>query len=137
MSDEAINAIIKKYVRDTLSPTKDEQSYVSDKNNALQEMLGNACFRAGSFARFTAVRPLHDLDIIWITDNPAVMDDPKAALSQLASLLSSEYKKRGDATPEIAAQTHSVTLLFKDVDDEDGFSIDIVPAIHSLSLIHI
>lgn len=131
MSDEVINNIIKKYVRENLSPTEDEQSYVSDKYNALQEMLGNACFRAGSFARYTAVRPLHDLDVIWVTDNPAVMDDPESVLRQLANHVRSEYEKRGGAKPEITTQTHSVTLLFKDTDDEDGFSIDIVPAIHS------
>lgn len=130
MSDEAINNIIKKYVRENLSPTKDEQSYVSDKYDTLREILGGSCFRAGSFARYTAVRPLHDLDVIWITDNPAVMDDPETVLRQLASYLQSEYKKRGGA-PEITTQTHSVTLLFNDTDDEDGFSIDIVPAIHS------
>lgn len=131
MSDEAINNIIKKYVRENLSPTEDEQSYVSDKYNTLQEMLGNACFRTGSFARYTAVRPLHDLDVIWVTDNPAVMDDPESVLRLLANHIRSEYEKRGGVKPEITMQTHSVTLLFKDTDDEDSFSIDIVPAIHS------
>lgn len=131
MSDEVINNIIKKYTRENLSPTKEEQSYVSDKYNTLQEILGNTCFRAGSFARYTAVRPLHDLDVIWITDDPAVMDNPKAVLRQLVGHLRSEYEKRGGIKPEITSQTHSVTILFKDTDDEDGFSIDIVPAIHS------
>jgi hypothetical protein len=132
ISDDAINNIIKKYVRENLSPTEDEQSYVSDKYDNLEEILGQSCFRAGSFARYTAVRPLHDLDVIWITDNSAVMDDPETVLRQLTNQLRSEYEKRGGAKPEITTQTHSVTLLFKDTEDEDGFSIDIVPAIHSL-----
>lgn len=131
MSDDAINNIIKKYVRENLSPTKEEQSYVKDKYDTLREILRESCFRVGSFARYTAVRPLHDLDVIWITDNPAVMDDPETVLRQLASQLQSEYKKRDGVKPEITTQTHSVTLLFNDTDDEDGFSIDIVPAIHS------
>lgn len=131
MSDEVINNIIKKYVRENLSPTKEEQAYVSDKYNTLKEILGNSCFRAGSFARYTAVRPLHDLDVIWLTDNPEVMDNPEAVLLRLVSHLRSEYEKQGGTMPEITTQTHSVTLLFKDTDDEEGFSVDIVPAIHS------
>ena len=131
MSDDVINNIIKKYVRENLSPTEDEQSYVSDKYDTLKEILGQSCFRAGSFARYTAVRPLHDLDVIWITDNPAVMDDPETVLRQLASHLRFEYQKRSGTKPEITTQTHSVTLLFDDTEDEDGFSIDVVPAIHS------
>ena len=131
MSDEAINSIIKKYVRENLSPTEDEQTYVSEKYNTLQEMLGNACFRVGSFARYTAVRPLHDLDVIWVTDNVAIMDNPESVLRQLADHLQSEYKLSGGAEPKITTQSHSVTLLFNDTDDEDGFSIDIVPATHS------
>lgn len=132
MSDDMINNIIKKYVRENLSPTEDEQSYVSDKYQNLKEILGQSCFRAGSFARYTAVRPLHDLDVIWITDNQALMDNPEVFLRQLAGQLRSEYEKRGGIQPEITTQTHSVTLFFKDTDDENGFSIDIVPAIHSL-----
>lgn len=131
MNDVAIDNIIKRYVRENLSPTEEEQLYVSDKYSTLKEMLGQSCFRAGSFARHTAVRPLHDLDIIWITDNQSVMDDPEAVLGQLASRLRSEYGKRGGVRPEITVQTHSVTLLFDDADDENGFSIDIVPATHS------
>lgn len=132
MSDNEINNIIKRYVRNTLSPTKDEQSYVSNKYDTLKQILGQSCFRAGSFARYTAVRPLHDLDVIWITDDQAVMDDPETALRQLASHLQTEYDKLDGIKPKITTQTHSVTLLFEDTEDEDGFSIDIVPATHSL-----
>lgn len=131
MKDEAINSIMKKYAREHLSPTKEERDYVSDKYNTIKDILKGSCFKAGSFARFTAIRPLHDLDVIWITDNQDVMDAPAEVLRQLANDMQAAYNKLSGEKPKIEAQTHSVTLLFGDIASEDGFSIDIVPAIHS------
>lgn len=131
MNDEAINNLVKKYVRENLSPNEDERAYVSGKYDVLKEILGRSCFRAGSFARYTAVRPLHDLDVVWITDDPEVMDHPEIVLGRLAAYLKSEYQKREGVRPTITIQTHCVTLSFNDTVEGDAFSIDIVPAIHS------
>jgi len=130
MNDHAINSAIQDYVREHLSPTEPERDYVRDKYLQLREFLGHSCFKSGSFARFTAIHPMHDLDVIWITYNPEIMDNPEKLLRVLAADLTRLYKDAGGPQPKISVQTHSVTLEFDDI--EDGFAIDVVPAIPSV-----
>lgn len=134
MTDQAIDAAVKNYVRKHLSPTDDEQDYVKDKYGQLKDFLAQSCFKSGSFARFTAIHPMHDLDVIWVTSNPEIMDNPIKLLQALADDLVEQYRKAGGPQPKITVQTHSVTLKFDDFPElEDGFSIDVVPAIPSLN----
>lgn len=125
MNDSAIDNLLKDYARNHLSPTDDERKYVSSKYEEVKVLLNSSCFRTGSFARHTAVRPLHDLDVIWVADDPGILDNPEGCLQQLASELREQYKE-SEVRPKIEVQTHSVTLIFDDI--EGGFAIDIVPA---------
>src|SRR6185312_4666655 len=73
-----------------------------------------------------AVRPPHDLDVIWVTTNLRIWDDPESFMQQLAADLGEQYREFGEAVPKISVQTHSITLEFDDI--ENGYSIDVVPA---------
>src|SRR5215204_4581616 len=105
MSDDAIDNVLKKYAREHLSPTPDERDYVTDKYQQLREFLGHSCFKSGSFARFTAIHPMHDLDVIWITYNPAIMDNPEALLKDLADDLAAKYRDADGPIPKIIVNT--------------------------------
>lgn len=129
MNDSNLNSTIKSYVRDHLSPTKKEIEYVDHKFKQVDDFLEGRCFRSGSFARHTAIRPIHDLDIIWLNNDESMLDDPEAFLQQLAIDLKEQYEEFSSVQPDVSVQTHSITLTFTDNDIEDGFSVDIVPAI--------
>lgn len=126
MNDLTIDNLLKDYARNNLSPTDAERKYVRLKYEEVKLFLNNSCFRTGSFARHTAVRPLHDLDVIWVSYDPEILDNPEGCLQQLAAELSEQYKE-SNVQPKIEVQTHSVTLMFDDI--EGGFAIDIVPAV--------
>src|ERR1700722_15411654 len=60
------NALFRQYTKDNLSPTQTERDFFSDVYEAFKTTLNNNCILIGSYARFTASRPLHDLDILFI-----------------------------------------------------------------------
>ncbi|MDB5162111.1 MAG: hypothetical protein JWM52_619 [Candidatus Saccharibacteria bacterium] len=126
MKDHEIDEAIKSYVRTHLSPTQDEIDYVNDKYKEIDNFLAGECFWAGSFARYTAIRPIHDLDVIWITEDEEIWDDPETYMQQLAKDVAEQYENFSTVKPKVEVQTHSITLSFDDIDG--GFSIDIVPA---------
>jgi hypothetical protein len=120
--------IIKDYVDGNIRPTEAEHDYVGEKYNQIKLFLGeDNVFRSGSFARHTAVTPIHDLDVIWIDGSFESLDHPHTVLSRLADYAESFYRKQGYVMPEITIQSHSVTLRFEDL--PGGFSIDLVPAV--------
>ena len=127
MTSNEIDESLKRYVRNNLSPTQDQQDYVGKKFDEIDDFLAGECFQTGSFARETAVQPIHDLDVIWITDDEAIWDDTESLMQQLAADIEEQYKEFSDTQPEVKVQTHSITLLFNDLDDQE-FSIDVVPA---------
>ena len=134
-----INEIISKYISDNFSPTEHERSEVSRRYNELAGLLVGQNFQSGSYARFTAITPIHDLDVIWVlpqellslTFNESLSKkidsrdlDVDNLLHDLALKLASEYKKI-DSGVKVTPQTHSVTIQFNNSD----FTIDVVPAI--------
>jgi len=64
MNKDMLNNPLREYVRKHLSSTKPEQDFVASLYAAFKDVLGDECFVADSFTRFTAFRPVHDLDII-------------------------------------------------------------------------
>lgn len=124
MNDAAINQVINNYVRDNLSPKPEHRAYISAKYEALCALLGGGCFQSGSYARFTAINPVHDLDIIYVVRDATIKLDPHRFMEALAA------KIKGSGIPgirDVRVQTHSVTIIFDDADAD--FSIDVVPAL--------
>jgi hypothetical protein len=128
MDQEKINASVNECISDNLTPKQDERDYITAKYSELQEIIGHQCLRSGSYARFTANTPVHDLDIIYPTSDSSLTENPSSLIQELCAQLESGYKKLGvDYIKSITPQTHSATVEFSD--NHDGFSIDIVPAI--------
>ncbi|MEQ1609981.1 MAG: hypothetical protein ABL956_13575 [Hyphomonadaceae bacterium] len=129
MRKAQINALFRAYVRDHLSPTTEERDLVSQVYESIQDVLGEAnCLQIGSYPRFTAVTPLHDLDVLYILGawEPAA-HDPTVALDELQATLEADYENPTDYRVQISRQTHSITLKFLDGADE-LFAVDVVPA---------
>lgn len=124
------DSIVQGYVNGNIRPTTSERDYVKKKYAELKDVLSDGTgnvFRSGSFARHTATTPIHDLDVIWVDESYASIDEPEAVLDDLSKFIQKRYKELHYQTPKISIQSHSVTLVFNDGDEE--FAIDIVPAI--------
>lgn len=138
------DGMVVEYIENNLSPKEEEREEISKRYEDLSKMLNGVNFQSGSYARFTAITPVNDLDVIWEVDPDRLKKiigsseikkaidpielDVSTILHDLANCLEKEYKDLGQS-PRIKAQTHSVGVFFGKTDDE--FSIDVVPAIPS------
>ena len=136
MIKDSFNSKIRAYVKENLSPTNcyDKKCYQCDTcfvsmiYNSFKTVLDKSCIQIGSYPRFTAIRPLHDLDILYILGNwDNRQSNPFQSLKNLLEKLKREYKNPTTYEIKISLQTHSVTITFKD-NDKEVFSVDIVPA---------
>ena len=67
MKKSNINTLLRSYVRENLTPTIDDIQFVSKIYQSFNDLLGvNNCVQIGSYPRYTAIKPLHDLDILYI-----------------------------------------------------------------------
>jgi hypothetical protein len=128
MKKSEFNAKFREHAKEKLSPTKGERSFVGLLYSEFQKILNGKCIQIGSYPRFTATTPIHDLDILYIVGqyNPRGVD-PTAILKQLQDTLNKNFSNPTRYQYKIALQTHSVTVAFLDKDKEIFF-VDIVPA---------
>lgn len=143
------NTTIEEFSRKYLSPSQDEQSAISARYVQLQELLpGSEIFQSGSYPRYTAVTPVHDLDVIWVMPEEWQQRVTKAytqafnkqdftfdvsqPLKELADYLREQYRKIGVKAAIDDTQRHAVKISFPEEDDsKDSFTIDVVPAVKS------
>ena len=126
----ALNSIVK----DQLSPTEEERRKISEIYQDLQNCLIGHSFQSGSYARFTSITPVNDLDIIWIIPPDEQEEfiykdhDVRQAfdfLTKMASDLENKLNKKGYSV-RTQVQTHSIGIEF--INDKSDFTIDVVPA---------
>lgn len=131
MKKDRINTLLRIYVKDTLSPTQYDIQFVSRIYKSFNELLGtNNCIQIGSYPRYTAVRPLHDLDIPYIFGDWADINEvPERLMTDLAQKFRKEYKNPTRYKIDIAVQTHSISFRYLDFKDEEVFAVDLVPAL--------
>lgn len=129
MKREEFNTAFRQHAKERLSPTEVERQTVSAIYQSLQDVLGtNSCLQIGSYPRFTAITPLHDLDVLYILGQwKPEAHDPSSALESLHKTLSASFKNPTKWRIEIARQTHSITIRFLQ-GDEEKLSVDVVPA---------
>lgn len=121
--------LFRNYTKNNLSPTKEERDLISKIYEAFQSILNQSCLLIGSYARFTAIRPLHDLDILYIAGqfNPDNIK-PQVILDELKNITETKFKNPTKYQIYIPpVQSHSITVLFLE-NGEEKFSVDIVPA---------
>lgn len=129
MKKTDISAAMRAHVHAHLTPTADERDRVAKIYSSVRDVLGTSkCLQVGSFARFTAVRSSHDLDILYVigTWNAAV--DPSGALGEVHKKLENAYRNPTSYRIAITQQTHSVSISFLNGANEEVFSVDVVPA---------
>lgn len=124
-----VNNKLRDFAR-TLSPTQLEKNFVKKVYGSLQETLGESnCIQIGSYPRFTATTPMHDLDVLYtLGDWPQEGDlqDPDALLDAVCTLIRQNYQ---EFCPEgysftVTAQNHSVVIEFSGARE---ISVDVAP----------
>lgn len=128
MKKDKFNEKFREYAR-TLSPQADERDLISKIYKSFKNLLGdNNCVQIGSYPRFTAITPVHDLDILYILGNwDENSHDPSTALKELSAKIDEDYENPTDYEVEISLQTHSTTISYLK-NGEEIFSVDIVPS---------
>ena len=70
MKKDKFNAKFREYAR-TLSPQQSERDFIGKIYQSFNDLLGvNNCIQIGSYPRFTAITPVHDLDILYVFESP-------------------------------------------------------------------
>lgn len=127
MKKSDISARVRQFVKESLSPTPADRKFVSEVYQAFDKLLNQDCLQIGSYARFTSVRPLHDLDIIYVLGNwDEEQHNPIKSLDVLREKIQKNYENPTKYDLVISQQTHSVTVSFQ-YHNEEVFSVDIVP----------
>lgn len=130
MKKDNINILLSNYAKTVLSPTQIDLKFVSGIYQSFNELLGvKNCIQIGSFARYTAIKPLHDLDILYIIgewEDKNII--PDRVLNELAKKFKKEYNNPTNYEVEIVVQTHSVSFRYLKK-SELVFAVDLVPAL--------
>lgn len=95
MRKQRISEKLRTYAKEHLSPTESDRRFVSTVYAAVCAVIGSKnALQIGSYPRFTAIRPLHDLDVLYILGawNPQE-HDPSIALRALGSGLIAHSQK--------------------------------------------
>lgn len=124
MDDQALNNALNNYISTNFSPKSEDRTYISAKYEAIKAVIGSNVFQSGSYGRFTAIYPVHDLDVIYVCDDPLLQSEPLRFMRELKRKLNTANIP---GVKSIDVQTHSVTIAFNDADSP--FGIDIVPAL--------
>lgn len=130
MKKDNINSLLRNYVKTQLTPSQNDIQFVAKIYKSFNDLLGvNNCIQIGSYPRYTAVRPLHDLDVLYIigdwNDRNII---PDVLLSELANKFRSEYINPTNYFLKIVVQTHSISFKYLD-DDVEIFAVDLVPSL--------
>lgn len=127
MKKNSLNTNLREYSR-KLSPTLHERSMVESIYDSFKNLLADKCIQIGSYPRFTAITPFHDLDILYILGPWNEKDhSPSSALQSLLQLIEAKYKNPTNYQTKVSLQTHSVTIEFFE-STKLIISVDIVPA---------
>ncbi|MBI2550851.1 hypothetical protein HYV73_00710 [Candidatus Uhrbacteria bacterium] len=129
MKRTEFNTKFRQHTREKLSPTQREKDFVSALYAELQKVLGvNNCIQIGSYPRFTAHTPLHDLDVLYFAGqyDPRGVN-PTNILSDLKKAIDRDFVNPTSYNVSSSLQTHSVTMSFAS-SGQEVFAIDIVPA---------
>lgn len=130
MKKNKLNTILRSYVKENLSPTSEDISFISEIYQSIKNVLGEAnCIQVGSYSRFTSVIPLHDLDIFYIIGEWNKVDvDPLEQLNILNDMLNKLYSPPRGFNFETQLQSHSISIKFY-VKNNEEFAVDIVPSL--------
>lgn len=129
MEKSEIESSLRKYVRENISPTMEDIHFVSSIYASFTDVLGTKnCIQIGSMPRYTAIRPLHDLDILYrLGEWSEAHKNPQNLLYELAGKFQLYYRNPTNYQMTMMVQTHSISFKYLD-GEEEVFAVDIVPA---------
>lgn len=112
----------------SLSPSQQEREKIGEIYAILNDYLSEySCIRIGSYPRYTAVRPVHDLDILCcIGEWGEGEHNPASAIEEIYNIVEC-YQRARHELPNIknlTKQKHSVCIEFEEANIP---SIDIIP----------
>lgn len=128
MKNKTINDALRRFVQTYLTPTEEQRKLVSAIYEAVCSVLGrHRCRQIGSYPRYTAIRPPHDLDVLyeaggWSGEEP----DAAQILAEIEGRLKSDLVVPAGFAFTVALQTHSITISFTQ-NGEEIFAVDVVP----------
>lgn len=126
MKKDKFNQKLREYVTNEISPTEQDRNFISKIYTSFSSLLNQKCLQVGSYSRYTAIKPIHDLDIIYILEEWNPNHNPIGVLKILEQKIKSEYTNPTEFIISISMQTHSITVEF--IENENPFiSVDIVP----------
>lgn len=130
MKKSNINSILRSYIKENLTPTMEDIQFVSNIYQSFNDLLGvNYCAQIGSYPRYTAIKPLHDLDILYIMgDWNSNNNDPHFDLKSMADKFLKEYENPTHFDIDIVVQTHSISFRYLD-NETEVFAVDLVPSL--------
>lgn len=128
MIKNKFNSKLREYAK-TLSPKQTERDLINNIYESFNDLCGVVnCIQIGSYPRFTATTPVHDLDILYVI---GIWDEnnhtPSMALQSVFNKIISQYKNPTYYKVKATLQTHSVTIEFFSASGM-ALSVDIVPA---------
>ena len=128
MKKDKLSAELRKYVKSALSLSQGDRDFVNSVYDAFRQLFDECCIQIGSYPRYTAIKPLHDLDILYTLGQwEDEHRDPSEILKKLHRRIKEEYDNPTKCDLEVTLQTHSISISFKQ-NREEVFSVDIVPA---------
>lgn len=128
MKKDKFNAKFREYAR-ALSPQQNERDLIGEVYQSFNDLFGiDNCIQIGSYPRFTAITPVHDLDILYVLgDWDESSHNPSSVLQQLNTKINENYENPTDYEIKVFLQTHSITVSYLE-GGEEVFSVDIIPA---------
>lgn len=128
MKRSDLNSKLRDHAR-KLSPTIADQDLISKVYRSLNDLFGTAnCIQIGSYPRFTAITPIHDVDVLYVLGRwDENNHSPEVTLKNLHRLLGTNYVNPTRLTTKVSLQTHSITIEYSNGTNV-LLSIDIVPA---------
>lgn len=129
MRKDEFSGKLREYIRLNLSPTQQERDFVGNVYDHICKALNGNCIQIGSYPRFTAIHPVHDLDVLYVVGGKASFNEtPHAILLQLLNRIKIYFQNHTSYKLSFGIQTHSVTISFLDSSNKEYFATDIVPA---------
>src|SRR5688572_19825961 len=87
------NEALRKYSHEHLTPTEEQKELITAIYAAVCSILGeHRCRQIGSYPRFTAIRPPHDLDVLFRAGfSRELSPDPSTAIREIEKLLREKF----------------------------------------------
>jgi len=127
-----INSGFREFVDENISLNKEDRGFLVEIYSAFSDCFDKQTIQIGSVPRKTAIKPLHDLDILILSgsvlgDNRGFSIEPKIAMKNIQKKFEDNFSNPTEYIIKTRIQSHSIGVYFYDGTDV-VFSVDLVPS---------